>query len=121
HRRSQGDLPVVVARSLMFNAVTNPAARHDTASPIHGMPILDVDRARTVMVIRMAARSCSYRDTDRRGRRGPLRRATRHSGERVLGGVLLADHRVDARLALHGAGDGLLGGAVVVVVDLLVV
>jgi NAD(P) transhydrogenase subunit beta len=34
------------------NDVTNPAARHDTGSPIYGMPILDVDRARTVMVIK---------------------------------------------------------------------
>src|SRR6202165_2837411 len=32
--------------------VTNPAARTDTASPIYGMPILDVDKARTVMVIK---------------------------------------------------------------------
>ncbi|HEV8310298.1 MAG TPA: NAD(P)(+) transhydrogenase (Re/Si-specific) subunit beta [Methylomirabilota bacterium] len=34
------------------NDVVNPAARHDTASPIYGMPILDVDKARTVMVIK---------------------------------------------------------------------
>jgi len=34
------------------NDVVNPAARHDPASPIHGMPILDVDQARTVMVIK---------------------------------------------------------------------
>jgi NAD(P) transhydrogenase subunit beta len=34
------------------NDVTNPAARSDTGSPIYGMPILDVDKARTVMVIK---------------------------------------------------------------------
>jgi H+-translocating NAD(P) transhydrogenase subunit beta len=34
------------------NDVTNPAARTDTNSPIYGMPILDVDKARTVMVIK---------------------------------------------------------------------
>ena len=34
------------------NDVTNPAARHDKSSPIYGMPILDVDKAHTVMVIK---------------------------------------------------------------------
>ena len=34
------------------NDVTNPAARTDQSSPIFGMPILDVDKARTVMVIK---------------------------------------------------------------------
>jgi len=34
------------------NDVTNPAARHDKASPIYGMPIIDCDKARTVMVIK---------------------------------------------------------------------
>ena len=32
--------------------MTNPAARTDASSPIYGMPILDVDKARTVMVIK---------------------------------------------------------------------
>jgi proton-translocating NAD(P)+ transhydrogenase subunit beta len=36
--------------------VVNPAARHDTASPIYGMPILNVDQARTVMVIKRSLR-----------------------------------------------------------------
>jgi NAD(P) transhydrogenase subunit beta len=34
------------------NDVVNPAARYDKASPIYGMPILDVDKARTVVVLK---------------------------------------------------------------------
>ena len=48
-----GDLPQTdVALVIGANDVTNPAARTDTSSPIFGMPILDVDKARTVMVIK---------------------------------------------------------------------
>jgi len=48
-----GDFPQTdVALIIGANDVTNPAARTDASSPIFGMPILDVDKARTVMVIK---------------------------------------------------------------------
>ena len=39
-----------VAIVLGANDVVNPAARHDTSSPIYGMPILDVDKSKTVII-----------------------------------------------------------------------
>ena len=48
-----GDFPQTdVALIIGANDVTNPAAREDKSSPIYGMPLLDVDKARTVMVIK---------------------------------------------------------------------
>ncbi len=41
-----------VALVIGANDVTNPAARSDRSSPIFGMPILDVDKARSIVVIK---------------------------------------------------------------------
>ena len=48
-----GDLPQVdVAIVVGANDVVNPAARHDQSSPIYGMPIIDVDKCKTVLAIK---------------------------------------------------------------------
>ena len=41
-----------VALVIGANDVTNPAAREDASSPIYGMPILDVDKAASVVVLK---------------------------------------------------------------------
>ncbi|HXU17405.1 MAG TPA: NAD(P)(+) transhydrogenase (Re/Si-specific) subunit beta [Terriglobales bacterium] len=48
-----GDFPQVdVSLIIGANDVTNPAAKTDKASPIYGMPVLDVEKSHTVMVIK---------------------------------------------------------------------
>ncbi|HEY6325005.1 MAG TPA: NAD(P)(+) transhydrogenase (Re/Si-specific) subunit beta [Candidatus Cybelea sp.] len=46
-----------VALVIGANDVTNPAARNVASSPIYGMPILDVDKASNVVVLKRSMRS----------------------------------------------------------------
>jgi len=46
-----------VALVIGANDVTNPAARNEPGSPIYGMPILDVDKAQSVIVLKRSMAS----------------------------------------------------------------
>jgi NAD(P) transhydrogenase subunit beta len=50
---SRTDVTLVIGA----NDVTNPAARTDPSSPIHGMPILNVDQSRSVIVLKRSMSS----------------------------------------------------------------
>lgn len=50
---SRTDVTIVIGA----NDVTNPAARNDPSSPIHGMPILNVDESRSVIVLKRSMSS----------------------------------------------------------------
>jgi NAD(P) transhydrogenase subunit beta len=49
---AEADIALVVGA----NDVTNPAARTDKSSPLYGMPILEVDRARSIIVMKRSMR-----------------------------------------------------------------
>jgi NAD(P) transhydrogenase subunit beta len=49
---AEADIALVVGA----NDVTNPAARNNKSSPLYGMPILEVDRAKSIIVLKRSMR-----------------------------------------------------------------
>ena len=82
-----------VALVIGANDVTNPAARDDKNSPIYGMPILDVDKAQNVIVLKRSmapaspastTRSTRTEDRDALRRRQEVDRRRKHRPQTTL-------------------------------------
>ena len=57
---AQTDIAFVIGA----NDVTNPAAKTDKSSPLYGMPVLDVEKARTVLFIKRSMGGVGYAGVD---------------------------------------------------------
>ena len=98
---AEADIVLVVGA----NDVTNPAAKTNKRSPLYGMPILEVDRAKSIIVLKRSMRP----GLRRRGQRALLQREVHDAVRRRQGQPHQADQR-DEVAAVARASRSLAGG-----------